>query len=820
MGVPFFSALYQGCPWSNHRGKHNRDERNPANTNNAGPGMADAPTRSDMKNIHRKLVQKVGSVLTALVVVATAQQVNAFSGNDPVNGNPWFHEVMTEKAAIEAGFHKDVADTLGWHADYVDSYLYNIFFWATGGLDRLKAAMSSTEDLEKLHFDDNFSTPEVNTAWRRYLQGTLVGLVWAAERQDVNGARNIVGASLHAIQDFYSHSNWVDDPARRSCTWMETPDYLRNGMSIWTGAYEHGDHLGIIKSHGKLSPACSLMQLPGVGTILDVACLPILPPSNTDMCHTWRSCSVHGRNAEPDKVLQVPVPKGINYFHPAGIALDAPWMSDIAIQVRGLGKSEPELTGQQLFEAAKELAERSSRQWLLRLEEEMAQLGHGGFWNRVKSDTSATSREPEFEHFDRFPYQFLTAGPYPSESEETEWYLRVTLDTADQANAGTDANIRLRAGGKEFLLDYMEEAPPVLEYDDFERGDRQVYTVGPFNHLPTSMELKNDSASFGDIVAEAVEDFINSVVWAARAIRSLALSIISGNADFVATAKKVWTPQQLLALQPGLNPFSLQLDGGGEGKYQLKGSIGRSGGDARETEYIVLLQWLHCEKESDWDRGSGSDEPFLTVAVVPAPGNIQSTMIGPFSDVDSGDDRFMFKMFRFRIPSTYGAIAIAASLYESDDESRGDRRKLHDQFTQRIDQRTAYDRNFSDAVGASLASGWKLDNVHVYAFSRGKTVSAGTVYNQRVNHWLEGGQQRRYTFSARPKTLHVGDLSQATAAEFEAAQGDCGPSSEDMSGCYSNGKPYCGTKSPEGCWCDEACKRYGDCCPDKQAVCD
>lgn len=30
----------------------------------------------------------------------------------------------------------------------------------------------------------------------------------------------------------------------------------------------------------------------------------------------------------------------------------------------------------------------------------------------------------------------------------------------------------------------------------------------------------------------------------------------------------------------------------------------------------------------------------------------------------------------------------------------------------------------------------------------------------------------------------------------------------------------CGTYSPTGCWCDEACTQYGDCCPDKVEVCD
>ncbi len=35
-----------------------------------------------------------------------------------------------------------------------------------------------------------------------------------------------------------------------------------------------------------------------------------------------------------------------------------------------------------------------------------------------------------------------------------------------------------------------------------------------------------------------------------------------------------------------------------------------------------------------------------------------------------------------------------------------------------------------------------------------------------------------------------------------------------------SGGNYCGKKSPDGCWCDNLCSQYNDCCPDKQQVCD
>ncbi|HLT37979.1 MAG TPA: M12 family metallo-peptidase [Enhygromyxa sp.] len=39
---------------------------------------------------------------------------------------------------------------------------------------------------------------------------------------------------------------------------------------------------------------------------------------------------------------------------------------------------------------------------------------------------------------------------------------------------------------------------------------------------------------------------------------------------------------------------------------------------------------------------------------------------------------------------------------------------------------------------------------------------------------------------------------------------------DDGGGCVGS----CGQKSPDGCWCDEQCSKYGDCCENKTAVCD
>jgi DNA-binding beta-propeller fold protein YncE len=125
----------------------------------------------------------------------------------------------------------------GWDADHAGGHLYDPFGSATGGRGRFQAARFAHDELAKVHFDDLASTARINLMWRRYLGGTVAGLLWAADRGDVAAARNIVGAGLHAMQDFYSHSNWVDLSFRRR-TWFEVPAADRNAMQLYTGTYE------------------------------------------------------------------------------------------------------------------------------------------------------------------------------------------------------------------------------------------------------------------------------------------------------------------------------------------------------------------------------------------------------------------------------------------------------------------------------------------------------------------------------------------------------------------------------------------------------
>src|SRR4028118_2213232 len=124
-------------------------------------------------------MKRILSIFWAMLATsAVTQSAHAFSGEDPVFGHPWYHEKLTREAAKAAGFTSNVtkddtdekndrreqdgaAEALAWHADYIDSYLYNPVWWGQGGLNRYKASRAVLADLEKCHFDDLFSTDKV-----------------------------------------------------------------------------------------------------------------------------------------------------------------------------------------------------------------------------------------------------------------------------------------------------------------------------------------------------------------------------------------------------------------------------------------------------------------------------------------------------------------------------------------------------------------------------------------------------------------------------------------------------------------------------------
>ena len=671
-----------------------------------------------------------------------AQSGLHFGGEDPVRGYPWHHEELSRAAAKASGFSDPVADEIAWHTDYLDSYLYNPLWWAPGGIPRLKASLAGGPLLKNLHFDDLFAPGQVLTMWRRYTSGTVAALIWAWRRNDVAAARNALGVSLHAIQDFYSHSNWVDDPARRTKTFLGMSAANRQKLALWTGSYELPDHLGM-KPHGKPAPWCGALN--SISGVMDIMCHPASPLSNGPICKAYKACR-DSAQARPPTILGVPVPEGVYYLAPPGIALDSTWQAKIGVQVRGL----TDISGDELFEVATRLARKTSVQWLKRLEERMTAAGAGQFWQQVKTAApTAGARERQYENFAQFPYGFAAVGPYPPPVNENpeDWYLRVRLTTASEAGAGTDADIVVHAGGRSDVLDYMPRDHPLIAYNDFEAGDDQAYYLGPYSTFPSTLVVENRSATVGDVFAALGASFVQAVQSAIEAIAAFLFELIGGPADLVGNAKLVWTPTQLAGLADNVaTPFALRVDGRAEGRYRVEGTIRRTQrvqvGGRGWSDYVVQLNTLFCEKESEWDRATSGDEPFMFALLInQAPGQIHRMRTGPFVDVDTGESRSLGHTFpTVRVPDDSGHLTLPVQILESDDESRADRDRALDEFAQGIAVGAAQERErFITTLGRAVNADWKVARAEVFAFQRGATVTAGQVYGADVNQWIHGG---------------------------------------------------------------------------------
>ena len=113
-------------------------------------------------------------------------------------------------------------------------------------------------NVARMHFDALTSHAQVEHQWKTLEANTKAALVkWAAAPSVNSGYRpvvlmTIVGASLHAVQDFYSHSNWLRKVAPSTGVapiWFEVPETERVRLDIKTGWYPDGNKRGVLNHH-------------------------------------------------------------------------------------------------------------------------------------------------------------------------------------------------------------------------------------------------------------------------------------------------------------------------------------------------------------------------------------------------------------------------------------------------------------------------------------------------------------------------------------------------------------------------------------------
>src|SRR5262249_5055716 len=146
------------------------------------------------------------------------------------------------------GFSEQAIQTVqvaNWLTDYYTN--------APSAPSEVKAA------LEKLHFDCLFKTEDIDRYWKNLATNTkdevqtVVTRVKNTEddavlREEITRFLMLLGISLHAVQDFYTHSNWVEthpqtqSPNYETATWWtDLADGRvkldRDGKKFYTGWY-------------------------------------------------------------------------------------------------------------------------------------------------------------------------------------------------------------------------------------------------------------------------------------------------------------------------------------------------------------------------------------------------------------------------------------------------------------------------------------------------------------------------------------------------------------------------------------------------------
>lgn len=183
----------------------------------------------------------------------------------------WWHAECTRKAMVANGFSADArlaAQVSNYITDFHSAVLFGTGIPEKQRVEvfKLKQEMS----YEYMHFDAIFSTNDIELNWQKVYENTILALRKFHNNPEVkSGFRlivlfNIIGASLHIVQDFYSHSNWVNTYVANNRTpiptWYGEDSLYRRSLDLATGAYPDGSVKGK-KGHSELNKDCSTISL-------------------------------------------------------------------------------------------------------------------------------------------------------------------------------------------------------------------------------------------------------------------------------------------------------------------------------------------------------------------------------------------------------------------------------------------------------------------------------------------------------------------------------------------------------------------------------
>lgn len=118
----------------------------------------------------------------------------------------------------------EITQVQNWLTDYISQDLFN----------------ENKGELGLLHFDNLFSTQNIIDYWKKLAVNTKSAITSTVSEQDPIKTLTIIGISLHAVQDFYTHSNFTElfrnDPAAFPQTWWHNNfNITENEIILHTG---------------------------------------------------------------------------------------------------------------------------------------------------------------------------------------------------------------------------------------------------------------------------------------------------------------------------------------------------------------------------------------------------------------------------------------------------------------------------------------------------------------------------------------------------------------------------------------------------------
>jgi hypothetical protein len=243
--------------------------------------------------------------LVAVVLALTVRPAAAF--------DTWWHAEATRHGFDQNGYSADARLVA-----QVENYITDMFAAAVSQSEKYgdiaaKLSLSNVDPAyDYVHFDAVFNEVDIEHNWATLQKNTLAALQkYDADKTMPASFRKIamltiLAASLHCVQDFYSHSNWVNTWMKRTGKvplWFDVDPAERAKLDIHSGAYPDGSEPGH-DNHGDLNKDNSARKLNKeaveAATRASVAWLKALEASDPTLA--WGE--LKGYDVQHDKIMK------------------------------------------------------------------------------------------------------------------------------------------------------------------------------------------------------------------------------------------------------------------------------------------------------------------------------------------------------------------------------------------------------------------------------------------------------------------------------------------------------------------------------------